>query len=125
MQKPEWGIFPDDREVKMFWGARGAIRKNYNGTSRLELYPDRQSFARDADAKKSKSDFVEWINNTLIPILEQRVKNGSTFHIELTSSDGCFGAVAEDRDSGGYLYIGAWEGNLIRRHWSAPDITAV
>lgn len=109
MQKPEWGIFPEYRKVKMFWGARGAIRTNYKGNPYLELYPDRQSFERDDDARESKSDFVDWINNELIPCMEGCVKARDTQHVELTSNDGRFCAVITDRNSGGYIYVGAWE----------------
>lgn len=111
MNRPEWGAMFFDEAVeqgaKMFWGARGAIRySRYNHLRDLELYPDRQSFTADDTAEKP--DFVEWINGTLIPYLEKRVKGYDTEEIRLNSDDGRFYAVAEDRNSGGYLYIGAW-----------------
>ena len=111
MNSPEWGAMFFDQAVeagaKMFWGARGAIRySRYSMTRDLELYPDRQSFV--ADDTLYKPAFVDFINYDLIPFLDRNVEHYSTKHIELHSEDGSFHAVAEDRSSGGYLYIGAW-----------------
>ena len=111
MNNPEFGAMFFDEAVnsgaKMFWGARGVIRWNsYTRKRDFELYPDRQSFT--ADDTEHKSEFVEWINSKLIPYLEKRVKECATAHIVVNNRDGRFHAVAEDRNSGGYLYIGAW-----------------
>ena len=118
MNRPEWGAMFFDRAVEdgavMFWGARGAMRyhaggyyNNYRSSRELELYPDRQSFVADNDIWKPL--FVEWINEKVIPALEKCVRiYMNTSHIEIDSDDGNFHAVAENRDSGGYLYIGAW-----------------
>ena len=111
MNNPEWGamFFNDavNSGAKMFWGARGAIRySRYDGTRNLEIYPDRQSFV--ADDATNKEAFVDFINDELIPALEMDVKCYDTKHIDIVSADGRFKAVAEDRNSGGYLYIGAW-----------------
>lgn len=117
MKNPEWGAMFFDEAVnsgaKMYWGARGAIRYcpaapwNGNKSSReLQLYPDRQSFV--ADDESNKSDFVSFLNDELIPQLEQHVKKCDTRHVEVNSADGRFRAAAEDRNSGGYFYIGAW-----------------
>ena len=51
---------------------------------------------------------MDFINNELIPHLEEKVRMYSTERIKLESADGKFKALAEDRNSGGYLYIGAW-----------------
>ena len=105
MNKPEFGgTFFDEAQEQgavMYWGARGAIRNR-----RLELYPDRQGFTAD-DAER-KQEFVDWLNETLIPYLEKRVKEHNTERIEVSNRDGTFQCRAEDRNSGGYLYIGAW-----------------
>lgn len=110
MNRPEWGAMYFDSAAehgaRMFWGARGAIRNRLHSGRELELYPDRQSFV--ADDQENKADFVDWINDHLIPYIEKRVKQFSTENIEAHSKDGRFHAVAQDRNSGGYLYIGAW-----------------
>lgn len=111
MNRPEWGAMYFDSAVeqgaRMFWGARGAIRYSKWSGRVFELYPDRQSFV--ADDQENKGAFVDWINDHLIPYLERSVKEYNTKHVEAHSKDGRFCAVAEDRNSGGYLYIGAWE----------------
>lgn len=112
MNTPEWGaMFFDNavqRGAKMYWGARGAIRfSKYDLKRFLDLYPDRQSFV--ADDTHRKEEFVDWLNHHAIPYLEKRVTDYSTSHIECSSKDDHFHCIAEDRNSGGYLYIGAWE----------------
>lgn len=93
--------------AKMYWGARGAIRYDRYAKKRtLEIYPDRQGFT--ADDTTDKPAFVDFINNELIPTLEEKVRLYSTQRIKLESADGKFKALAEDRNSGGYLYVGAW-----------------
>ena len=107
MNKPEWGamFFEDavNSGAKMFWGARAAINRQRG----LEIYGDRQNFV--ADDETDKNDFVRWINNSVIPALEKKVKKGQTSHIIVGSpAEHEFFCIAEDRNSGGYLYIGAW-----------------
>ena len=108
MNKPEFGAMFFDKAVeqgaKMFWGARGAIRDR-----KLEIYWDRQSFV--ADDQADKPEFVRWINDTVIPYLELNVKKRNTKHLktERYFNGGNFHAVADELNSGGYLYIGAWE----------------
>lgn len=93
--------------AKMYWGARGAIRYDrYTKKRSLEIYPDRQGFA--ADDTTNKPAFVDFINSELIPVLEKKVRARDTQRIKLESADGKFKALAEDRNSGGYLYVGAW-----------------
>lgn len=93
--------------AKMYWGARGAIRyDHYTKKRTLEIYPDRQGFT--ADDTTDKPAFVDFINNELIPHLEKKVKQCATERIKLENADGKFKALAEDRNSGGYLYVGAW-----------------
>ena len=111
MKAPEFGgVFFNLAQcdgAKMYWGARGAIRYNSRTKKRdLEIYPDRQGFT--ADDTTDKPAFVRFINEELIPLLERKVKQYSTERIKLTSEDGRFRAIAEDRNSGGYLYVGAW-----------------
>ena len=109
MKKPEFGgMYFDQAQEQgavMYWGARGAIRSGLV----LEIYPDRQGFTASEDVLLLyKQSFIEWINGHLIPYLEQRVRKHDTKHIEAHDKAGRFHAVAEDRNSGGYLYIGAW-----------------
>lgn len=108
MEKPEWGIFPKETEPKLFWGARGVIvYSRFDQKRRLDLYSDRQSFCMEDEAE-GKEEFVDWINHELIPLLETKVRRYDTAHIECASANGKYHAIAEDRSSGGYLYIGAW-----------------
>ena len=101
MVKPEWGIYPEDVTPKLFWGARAIIR---NGELYLPI--DRQNFlSKDEEHKEA---FVNWINKVLIPYLDIHVAAGDTKRIECHNGDESFHCVAEDRDSGGYLYIGAY-----------------
>lgn len=111
MTSPEFGgtFFDVARAdgAKMYWGARGVIRySRYDNERTLEVYPDRQGFT--ADDTTDKPAFVDFINDELFPFLEKKVKQYSTERIKLESADGRFRALAEDRNSGGYLYIGAW-----------------
>lgn len=105
MNKPEFGgMFFDEAQEQgavMYWGARGAIVRG-----RLEIYRDRQGFTSDNDERKQ--EFLYWLNNDLIPYLERQVQARKTEHIVAGNRDGHFRCVAEDRNSGGYLYIGAW-----------------
>ena len=101
MNKPEWDIYPENITPKLFWGARAIIKKG-----QLDIPPDRQSFL--AEDEKRKEEFVNWINKVLIPYLDTRIASGDTKHIECHNGDESFRCVAEDRDSGGYLYIGAY-----------------
>jgi len=106
MTQPEWGLFPDDCEPKMFWGARAICRRNrYDSQMALDILPDRQSFAADDDT--DKDDFIFWLNHTAIPKIEQMVRK-SQLRGEFTSDSGMFHCRFDDRSSGGYIYIGAW-----------------
>ena len=104
MQKPEWGIFPEDFDPALFWGARAIITGGA-----VDLLPDRQSFLKaESVMDDEKDEFVAWLDKQAIPYLNQRVKACDTAHIEFHSRDGSFHCIAEDRGSGGYLYIGAY-----------------
>ena len=111
MNRPEWGAtFFDDaveRGAVMYWGARGAIRRDERTLKRrLEIYPDRQSFT--ADDSTNKAAFVECINSEIIPYCEMCVKEGTVNSGEIfRSKSGNFFARIIER--GGYLYIDAWE----------------
>lgn len=111
MNRPEWGaMFFDeavDQGARMFWGARGAIRfNNYTRKRELEIYPDRQSFT--ADDITDKRDFVKFINDEVIPRMEEQVRKRDAGHVLIISKKplAAFKCVAEER--GGYLYVGAW-----------------
>ena len=104
MDKPEWGIYPEDFAPALYWGARAIITSGI-----VDLLPDRQSFQRaDHVTDDEKDEFVVWLDKQAIPYLNQRIKAHDTSHIELHSRDDSFHCIAEDHDSGGYLYIGAY-----------------
>ena len=104
LPKPEWGIYPQDFRPRIYWGARSII----TGGS-VDLLPDRQSFQSAPDVYKDERDeFIAWIDKQAIPYLNQKVRVQDTAHIEFSSRDGLFRCIAEDRNSGGYLYIGAY-----------------
>ncbi len=103
MQKPEWGIYPENFDPALFWGARAIITGGA-----VDLLPDRQSFLKaESVTDDEKDEFVAWLDKQAIPYLNQRVKARDTAHIEFHSRDNSFHCIAEDHGSGGYLYIGA------------------
>ena len=107
MNRPEWGAMYFDKAVeqgaKMFWGARAVINRQRG----IEIYRDRQNFVADDDADKEA--FFVWLNNDVIPTLEKCVRTGNTYKIIVGSPLAKnYSCIAEDRNSGGYLYIGAW-----------------
>ena len=104
MNKPEWGIYPENFTPSLYWGARAIITGGF-----VDLLPDCQSFQKaDLVTDDEKDEFVAWLDNQALPYLNQRVKAHDTAHIELSSRDNRYFCVAEDRSSGGYLYIGAY-----------------
>lgn len=103
-EQPEWGIYPEDITPRMYWGARAIITDG-----RVELLPDRQSFmAEDGESKKAKDAFLGWVNDKALPIVNYHVSVRDTYHIDLTGAKEGYRLIAEDRGSGGYLYIGAY-----------------
>ena len=104
MDKPEWGIYPEDFTPVLYWGARAIIIDGF-----VDLLPDRQSFQKaESVTNDEKDEFVAWLDKQAIPCLNQHVKARNTAHIEFHSRDNSFHCIAEDHDSGGYLYIGAY-----------------
>ena len=104
MQKPEWGIYPENFDPALFWGARAIITGGA-----VDLLPDRQSFLKaESVTDDEKDEFVAWLDKQAIPYLNQRVKARDTAHIEFHSRDDSFHCIAEAHGSGGYLYIGAY-----------------
>lgn len=103
-EQPEWGIYPEGIVPRMYWGARAIITDG-----RVELLPDRQSFiAEDGECRKAKDAFLEWVNDKALPIVNYHVSVRDTHHIDLTGVKEGYRLIAEDRGSGGYLYIGAY-----------------
>lgn len=103
-RRPEWGIYPEDCTPSLYWGARAIIT---GGT--VDLLPDRQSFQRAAHVTDNEKDeFVAWLDKHAIPYLNGCVQTHSTANISFFSRDNRYHCIAEDRDSGGYLYIGAY-----------------
>ena len=104
MNKPEWGIYPENIVPSLYWGARAIITGG-----KVDLLPDRQSFIKaDHISPDEKDEFVAWLDNQAIPYLNQSVQARDTAHIEFHSRSNRFHCIAEDRSSGGYLYIGAY-----------------
>lgn len=106
MNKPDFGGMFFDEAVKdgakMYWGARAVINRQRG----IEIYRDRQEYT--ADDETDKEEFFDWLNNGMIPAIEKCVKEYRTGRILTCDKTDRFFAVAEDRNSGGYLYIGAW-----------------
>lgn len=99
----EFGIYPESKTPKMWWGARAIITER-----RIDIPYDRQNFDGD---RTDTDDFMFWINNTAIPKLDEKVKKCDTKNISFNSEGGRFHCEAADRQSGGYLYIGCWTNN--------------
>ena len=98
----EFGIYPTTHEPKLWWGARAIITQGY-----IDIPWNRQNFDGDRESN-DLDDFFYWINNVAIPDLEKRVKSYDTKGVKFDSQHGCFHCEADDRTSGGYLYIGCW-----------------
>ena len=108
MQHPEWGLAPEAAAPKLYWGGRAIITySRYSGERGLDIPRDRQCFMAEND--NNQNEFMEWLNDRAIPYLIKCVKNRDTGRIVCANRSGNFHCVAEDRNSGGYLYIGAWE----------------
>lgn len=104
LPKPEWGIYPEDFRPRIYWGARAIITEGF-----VDLLPDRQSFQSEADVGKDERDeFFAWVNMQALPYLNRRIKEHNTAHIEYKSRDDRYVCIAEDRNSGGYIYIGTY-----------------
>lgn len=103
----EFGIYPNDLPTPptMWWGARALIEHTKNGPQ-LTLLWDRQSSEFLDDSQKY--GFIDWINDYVIPFLDKKVKEHDTKFVQCHNKEGTYCCVAEDRGSGGYLYIGAW-----------------
>ena len=103
MSRPEWGLYPQDFRPRIYWGARAIISEGF-----VDLLWDRQSFASHPSVdEEEKDEFTAWLDKQALPYLNRRVKERTTAHIEFKSRDGRYLCIAEDRKSGGYLYIGA------------------
>ena len=76
MNKPEWGIYPENFTPKLFWGARGIIKKG-----QLDLPPDRQSFLAEDEERKEK-----FVNYTSSQSLVMNSMLGSMSSPEVPSS---------------------------------------
>ena len=102
--KPEWGIYPEGITPRMYWGARAIIT-----SGEVELLWGRQSFEAEEDVSEAERDtFMDWINRKALPIVNIHVRGKNTEHIMLKSIYDPYFLIAEDRESGGYLYIGAY-----------------
>ena len=103
--RPEWGIYPEGVTTRLYWGARAIIT-----SGKVELLSDRQSFHKREDVTEAEQrDFMDWINHKALPIVNAHVRGNDTAHIKLRSIYAPYFLIAEDRESEGYLYIGAYE----------------
>ena len=97
-----FGIYPENKAPELWWGARAII------TSReIDIPMGRQNFEGDKTAEGA-SDFFWWINNIAMPHLNECIKKGNTKNLSIDSDAGCYHCEADDKNSGGYLYIGVW-----------------
>lgn len=104
MSRPEWGLYPGNYRPRIYWGARAII-----SDGGVDLLPDRQSFtANPSVSRDEKDEFTAWLDKQALPFLNQRVKERNTAHVEFKSRDDRYLCIAEDKSSGGYLYIGAY-----------------
>ena len=97
-----FGIYPEGTTPELWWGARAIIT-----TREIDIPMGRQNFEGDK-AHEEFYDFFGWINNTAIPYLNECIKKGKTKNISIDSEDGKYHCESDDKDSGGYLYIGVW-----------------
>lgn len=95
-----FGIYPENTNPELWWGARAIVTKY-----RLDIPRDRQNFEGD---KAASADFIQWINDVALPYIEDECIPRKTKNISIDSDDGRYHCEADDRNSGGYLYIGAW-----------------
>ena len=101
----EFGIYPNNITPTMWWGARAIATDRKYG---IDIPWDIQNFDGDKE-HPNKAEFFQWLNEVAIPKIDKIFKGyESTKNISIDSEDGCFHCEADDRSSGGYLYIGAW-----------------
>ena len=94
----EFGIYPTNREPQLWIGCRAIITGRV-----LDIPWDRWS--NDIKDQGGKDDFVSWINIVALKEIEKRIKDCQhKFYFE--SGDGLYYCEADERNSGGYLYIG-------------------
>lgn len=100
----EFGIYPRDREPLMWVGAR-AIYKPFDKYGRyLDIPYDRWS--SEFNDQTMKEDFIYWIDNFAIPQIVRFAKERCVLKQYFESDNGLFYAEFDDRQSGGYMYIG-------------------
>ena len=90
--------YAKEKDSLLWIGCRAIITKRG-----LDIPYDRWS--TDIKYESGKDDFVWWINNIAIPKIEVGVREGRT-KFWFSSENGFFACEADDKDSGGYLYIG-------------------
>lgn len=116
----DFGIYPDGFNPRQWWGARALI-EHRNGKWRFALLPDRQNYECDETVTDTdRADFFCWMENEMDKALQERVRVDYKFREEdvlftLDSQSGRFHCEARSRNSGGYLYIGVWETEEVRK----------
>lgn len=97
-----FGIYPENKTPELWWGARAIIT-----TREIDIPMGRQNFEGDKNNEYTNG-FFWWLNNIAIPYLNECIKKGNTKNLSIDTEDGRFHCEADDKNSGGYLYIGAW-----------------
>src|SRR5437588_3250914 len=98
-----FGRHAPEQGITAAWGARAIFE-----SSRVQLLWDRQSWS-DAHPD-AHSRLKQWVNEKALVWLRDAVQSLSpTLSTVLTHDDGDFHIEASPQQSGGYLYIGAWE----------------
>lgn len=97
-----FGIYPENKTPELWWGARAIIT-----SGEIDIPMGRQNFEGDKTSENI-DDFFWWLNNIAMPELNRCIKKGKTKNIHISSEGGCYHCEADDKNSGGYLYIGAW-----------------
>lgn len=110
----DFGIYPEGIAPRQWWGARALLEKNGDSWT-FCLLPDRQNYERDKTVTDTDhDDFFCWLSHEMDAALQARVRADYDFRTKdtlftLDSETGRFHCEARARNSGGYLYIGAWE----------------
>ena len=110
----DFGIYPEQITPRQWWGARALLERDKKGWH-FTLLPDRQNYERSEGVTDTDhDDFFFWLSHEMDAALQKRVHDDYAFRgndilFTLDSQAGRFHCEARTRNSGGYLYIGAWE----------------
>lgn len=103
-----FGRYPENIQVKRFWGARALF--NLKTSYQIDIPYDRKSFEGE---RENSQDFINWINKEFFEKLTKetnaKLYNNQDKIICIKSEDGKYQGEASCQGSYGYLYIGCWE----------------